>query len=72
VSGKNGLRIESSANAALNGKCDASNYNNTRGVRLDQLLDQLTTWQAHGVPDGASITFTGDKVVQANWIEERG
>jgi len=46
------------------------------GVRLDALLDALTTMRAAGVPDGASIRIEGhgstyDRVVTAYWTEER-
>lgn len=46
------------------------------GVRLDALLDALTTMRAAGVPDGASIVLDrrGDdhaRHVIAHWTENR-
>jgi hypothetical protein len=46
------------------------------GVRLDALLDAITTMRAAGIPDGASIRIEGngstyDRVIRAYWTEER-
>lgn len=46
------------------------------GVRLDALLDAITSMRAAGIPDGASIRIEGnggtyDRVVRAYWTEER-
>jgi len=45
-------------------------------IRLDQLLDILTTMRAAGVPDGAGILLENDgshhyRTVVAHWTEER-
>jgi hypothetical protein len=44
---------------------------NPQGPGLAELLDYLTTLQAHGVPDGASVQVN-EGFVQATWIEKRG
>jgi hypothetical protein len=46
------------------------------GVPLDELLDFLTTAQAHGIPDGACVRITSgysdySKIVEIHWSEER-
>jgi hypothetical protein len=46
------------------------------GVPLGELLDFLTTAQAHGIPDGACVRFTSgysdySKTVEIHWSEER-
>jgi hypothetical protein len=46
------------------------------GVPLDELLDFLTTAQAHGIPDGACVRITSGysdytKTVEIHWSEER-
>jgi hypothetical protein len=46
------------------------------GIRLDAMLDALTTMRAAGVPDGASIRIEGhggdyNRIVVAHWTENR-
>lgn len=49
---------------------------NKSGVSLGEMLDFLTTVQAHGVPDGACVLITSGyddykKTIEVHWSEER-
>lgn len=57
-------------------KCKVTPKDSTRqdGVALGELLDFLTTAQAHGIPDKANIRLeSGEylRVIVVEWKEER-
>lgn len=69
-----GLRVEQQTK--YNVKKSPRNSTQKDGVPLDELLDFLTTAQAHGIPDGACVRIVSgysdySKVIEIHWSEDR-